>query len=345
MPNPSPYMIAGSLPFNAPSVNPFQYAGSPQMALASLGPAYNSAYGNALALNAANYNNILGGYQNAVGNQVGALGDVGSGYDQLLQQVTQGIQGTQASQAQAIRDAYAKQSGQAAQDMVSRGLGNTTVQQAVQRGLTLDQQKAQTGLQNQFAQLQAGYQSQIGGAKLQAQQQAALANAALQQAQLGFMERVNAPYPDAGLYGQLAQQYGGAMQAFQDRQALLGNRPRGGIMGGAPASIGYTASGGGFPAFRAGGGGGYGGFDAMPGGGGGGIMQTTAAPLPAWNPGYVAEGGAGTFPAAAALGGYAATAGFSASPAYAGAGGGGGGGYAGVDLSDTSQDFYDAGVA
>ena len=261
----SPYMIAGSLPFNAPAVNPFQYAGSPQMALASLGPAYNSAYGNALALNSANYNNILAGYQNTIGNQVGALGDVGGGYDQLLNQVTSGIQGTQAAQAQAIKDAYAQQSGQAAQDMVSRGLGNTTVQQAVQRGLTLDQQKAQTGLQNQFAQLQAGYQSQIGGAKLAAQQQAAAMNAALQQAQLGFMERVNAPYPDAGLYGALAQQYGGAMQAFQDRQALLGSKPRGGIMGGAPASIGYTASGGGFPSFRGGGGGG-GGMDFAPSG-------------------------------------------------------------------------------
>lgn len=365
----SPYMIGGSLPFNAPSVNPFQYAGSPQMALASLGPAYASAYGNALALNSANYTNVLAGYQNAVGNQVGALGDISGGYDQLLQQVTQGIQGTSAAQSQAIKDAYAQQSGQASQDLINRGLGNTTVQQAVQRGLTLDQQKAQTNLQNQMAQLTAGYQSQIGGAKLAAQQQAALANAALQQAQLGFMERVNAPYPDASLYGSLAGQYGGAMQAFADRQALLGSKPRGGILGGPPPSIGYTASGGGFPRPRSFGGGGGGGLDLAPTGYGynpalysplspasAGGFAAPQSPASGYGDakfaatGYPAGGGFGVagpyqFPAAAAAGGFAGTAGAFGSPVYAGAGGGDS--YPTMDLTDMGEmggDLFDAGA-
>ena len=358
----SPYMIGGALPFNAPSVNPFQYAGSPQMALASLGPAYNSAYGNALALNSANYNNILAGYQNTVGNQVSALGDLGGDYDQLLNSVLGTVKDTGASTAQAIKDAYAQQSGQASQDLINRGLGNTTVQQGVQRGLTLDQQKAQTNLQNQMAQLSAGYQSQIGGAKLAAQQQAALANAALQQAQLGFMERVNAPYPDAGLYGSLAGQYGGAMQAFADRQALAGSKPRGGIMGGAPPSIGYVASGGGMPRPRSFGGGGGAGY-GVGGGDGYNPALNYAAPAPAWNPGYVPAGyggGGGNFSPGGfgvgggggggvfgALAGAATAAGSLGGLASSYADAGGGGGYPTMDLTDMGDmggDLFDAGL-
>jgi len=323
--NTSPYLsIQGSLPFNAAGTpNPFLGAGgSPAQALAGLGPAYQTGYANALALNQANYGNILAGYQQTLGN-------IGSGYDQLSSSVLQGIQGTQAAQSQAIKDAYAKQSGSATQDLISRGLGNTTVQQGVQRGLTLDEQKAQTGLQNQFAQLQANYQAGLGQAGLAARQQ-------LAQGQLGFMERVNAPYPDASLYATLAQQYGAANQAQKDRQQLSGF----GFAPGGGGGGGYVPSGGGFPAFRAGGSGG-GMTDTAPSGYGYNPALTAYTPpaqpsqyadadAAGFGKGYGGELAASYGPSPRYGADYAGT-----TPSVAATGYPTGGGFVGVDLTGT----------
>ncbi len=79
-------------------------------------------------------------------------------YGQLQQNVLGSIQGVGASQAQAIQDTYAQQSGAAQQSLAQRGLGNTTVVDATQRGLTLDEQKAQVALQ--FYGQQQGYAQQ-----------------------------------------------------------------------------------------------------------------------------------------------------------------------------------------
>lgn len=101
------------------------------------------------------------------------------GYAQLLNSVLQGIQGIGTSQSQAIQDTYAQQSGQATQQMQSAGLGNSTVAQSIQRGLSLDKWKAQIALANQLAQLGAGYTAQMGMSGLQQQ-------GAFQQQQLGY---------------------------------------------------------------------------------------------------------------------------------------------------------------
>jgi hypothetical protein len=184
LPNPSPYLIGGNLDFGSvPGLN--DYAGS---------------YANALRLNQSNYANIIAGYQ---GLTSAVLGD---------------ISGIGASQSQAINDAYAQASGKSAQQMISAGLGNSTVQQSVQRGNLLDRSKAQIALANQLAQLTAGYQSQLG------------------QSQLGFMNSVNAPYPNAQAYGQLALQQGYASRANQ----LYGQVPRGLGLGGGGGGGGTT---------------------------------------------------------------------------------------------------------
>jgi len=124
--------------------------------------------------------NIGAGY-NQLGNQVqGYLGGMGSalnqqqqnqqgiqaGYGQLQGNVLGTIEGITRSQSQNIADVYAQQSGQLSQDMINRGLGNTTAQGSMQRGVNLDEQKAQIALANQQAQLTAGYQSQLGLAGL-----------------------------------------------------------------------------------------------------------------------------------------------------------------------------------
>jgi hypothetical protein len=182
--NPSPYTFGGPLNFGTP-VGPNDYMG---------------AYQNALSLNQSNYNQILQGYQ---GLQAAVLGDI-SGIDQ--------------SQRQALSDTYAQASGKAAQQMIQSGLGNSTVQQSVQRGLLLDKSKADVALSNQMAQLTAGYRAQLG------------------QSQLGWMNSISAPYPNAQAYGQLALQQGYASRANQ----LYGQVPRGLGLGGGGGGGGTT---------------------------------------------------------------------------------------------------------
>ncbi len=143
---------------------------------------YTSAYQNALNINQQNYNNIMKGYQGLTSSVLGNIRGIGE------------------AQAQAIEDVYAQQSGGAAQSLISRGLGNTTVANSVQRGLVLDREKAKTGLANQLAQLYAGYQSQLG------------------LSQLGFMNSVSAPYPNPAAYADLLRQRGMVQQGKKTGQ-------------------------------------------------------------------------------------------------------------------------------
>lgn len=290
----NPYQISGQIPFDAGS-------GALGSALGGgVGAAYTSAYNAALSQNQAQYGNILQGYQQTAGNQFntqqGIQGGYGSlqngittnlgtqlnnagasqaqgqnniqqGYGQLAGNVQGTIQGITASQQQAINDAYTQQSGSASQSLINRGLGNTTIQGTMQRGLQLDQQKASIALANQQAQLSAGYQSQLGLAglgyagqsvqantqqsNLSAEQQAAygsqLGLAGLgyqnqanmqntQQAnnQLGFMNSVQMQYPNAQAYGQLLYNQGalGLAQQGQQNAMALANR---GLVQGSPA--------------------------------------------------------------------------------------------------------------
>lgn len=215
----SNYQIAGGLNFN------------PQMGNLSN---YGSAYQAALQLNQQNYQNILQGYQQTVANQLAAQQNVQAGYGQLSTNVLSTIQGIDASQRQAIADSYAAQAGQANQGLINRGLGNTTVRDSVQRGLSLDNAKANIALTNQTQQLTAGYQSQLGLAGLSYGGQAVRENTALANQQLQWQNSVNAPYPNAQLYSQLAMQRGAV------RQGSSGAMPMGGsTAGGSSGANGY----------------------------------------------------------------------------------------------------------
>lgn len=199
--------IGGEIPWQ-PGGNPFAQ---------DLGSAYQSAYNSALAQNQANYSNILKGYMQTLQGQQTAQQAIGSGYSQLYNNVLKGIQGVGKSQAQAIADAYAQQSGASQQDLINRGLGNSTVLSSVQRGLQADKTKADTALANQIAQLTAGYQSQLGGQGLAYAAQSAAANTAQQNRQLDWMNSVQSPYPDSRMYAALLQQQGMIDQANRDR--------------------------------------------------------------------------------------------------------------------------------
>lgn len=266
--------------------------GSPQQVQQRVGDAYANSYNSALALNAANYQNILGGYQQTMGQQTTAQDAIGRGYTDLynqLQQQQQGVvggyganlaelQGNQNAimggygqlssdvlgtiagigqeQAQQIRSNYAQSTGSALQGLTSRGLGNTTVANSIQRGIDFDRARAENALAEQMAGLRAGYQSQLGLAGLGYQANAALQaanqrniglgyqadaasqlaaqrgrelgflndanmqNTNLAQNQLRFMEGVSAPYPDMAAFQSIVQQSAAAQQQAADRQAL-----------------------------------------------------------------------------------------------------------------------------
>lgn len=221
---------------------------------------YMSAYQNALSLNQQNYGNILAGYQGTLAAQQGPQQQIQQGYSDLSGQVMGDISGIDASQRQAIADQYAQSSGQQAQGLINRGLGNTTVANSVQRGLQLDKSKADIALSNQMAQLTAGYRSQLGLAGLNYANQANMQNSAQRNQQLGFMERVNAPYPNAKNYADASLQ--GQTLALA-RQGMNRGAGGGGISGAGGGGAAGMSRGGGISGLGGG----------MGGGGGGGIQQ------------------------------------------------------------------------
>jgi hypothetical protein len=227
--------IQGTLPWSSGAAS-MDFSGNP----AGLANSYASAYNSSLGMNQQNYNNILQGYQQTQAQQQAAQQGVQQGYGNLSGAVLGGIQGIGASRSQDIASDYARQSGAAAQSLISRGLGNTTIQDSVQRGLAFDKSRADTTLANQMAGLQAGYQSQLGLAGLGYAGQAAAQNTDQANRQLGWMNSVNAGYPDASLYARLAQMYGAGQVGAADRQqqqdALqrlqLGSAPGAGVQRG-----------------------------------------------------------------------------------------------------------------
>ena len=261
--NMSPYTIGGGLNFGSvPSQTD-----------------YMGAYSNALNLNEQNYGNILQGYQGLGASQVGAQNQIQQGYGNLSSAVLGDIQGIGASQSQAIQDTYAQQSGNSAQQMINSGLGNTTVQQSVQRGNLLDEQKAQTGLANQMAQLTAGYQSSLGLAGLNYANQANMQNTALGSQQLGFMNSVNSPYPNAQAYNDYAlqqQTLAMAQRAAGSGSLLTRGGGGGGISGGGGGfgAVGGNRAPGTGTGAGGGGGGSGGGMDRSTGGVGVGGANT-----------------------------------------------------------------------
>jgi len=279
----------GALPWNA-GAGTISFGGSP----AELSQQYANAYQSALNFNAANYNNVYGGYQNLLSNLATASAQNVQGYGNLSGSVLAGIDTVGQAASQNIANQYKQASGAAAQQLVSRGLGNTTVQQSVQRGIESQKSQADLNLADQLATMKAGYQSNIGLAQLGYQAQAAQQYAAAQQAQLNFMNSVTAQYPNASLYADLAQMFG----MRQGQQAMV--QQPGGSQNYVPGNLSWPTTPGMFS----------GSSGAYPGGGYGGGYNPALAP-----PSYAPPGGT----PAPSLGGYYA-AGYD-QPAATGVGG------------------------
>lgn len=169
---------------------------------------YASAYNAALNFNKANYNQILSGYQGTASALQAGQAPIKSGYDALTANVLGGIQGIDASQRQSINNQYAQQRGAASQQLINRGLGNSTVQQSVDRGLLTNRDQSNLALTNATQGLNAQYLSQLGSQSLGYQDRANQQNAQQANQQLQWMNSVNAGYPDASAYMKLAQMKG-----------------------------------------------------------------------------------------------------------------------------------------
>ncbi len=173
----------------------------------------------------------LGPMQTALEEQRAQNARTQQGYTQLGGDVMNTLKGVDASQRQAIQDAYAAQVGAGSQSLASRGLGNSTVVDSVNRGLLLDKSKADIALSNSTAQLMAGYQSQLGLAGLGFAGQAAQQNTAQQNALAGARASYGANIGSQAL--------GSAQQASMQRanqQNMMGDAARGIGM----AGLGYA---------------------------------------------------------------------------------------------------------
>lgn len=185
-----------------------QVIGDPKNAVQNLGKAYQTGYDQSLAMNRANYGNIFQGYQNLIAQQQQSLRQIPRGYGRLAKAVLGDLQGANQSQLDDINDNYRKATADVTTSLGARGLGNTTVVDTMQRGVEFDRNRAETYANNQFAKSIADVRSGLGTQQLQSRYDTTMANAALGQNLLQWQNTINAPYPDVGLYAQLAQMYG-----------------------------------------------------------------------------------------------------------------------------------------
>ncbi len=261
--------IAGGLPFGSMGQN-----ASMPTDLASLGTHYASAYNSALAMNSSNYTNILAGYQQTLGQQTKAQDAIAGGYTDLYNNVLGQLGNQGQTQRNQINRDYASGLGRAGQQLIDRGLGNSTVQSSVNRGFEADRAMAGNALNEQVARQYADYASRLGTAGLDYRNQANMQNTGQSNRQLDWMNSVNSPYPDAGMYSQLAMQFGMADEAAKNRDAFnrgngrISGPPMGGGMGGFYGNHfqkGFAGGEGGSGVQLGGGGGGGGGANGIDG--------------------------------------------------------------------------------
>jgi hypothetical protein len=248
--------------------------------------AYTQAYNSALQMNQANYNNILTGYQQAVQQQTAAQQAIQAGYANLYNQVLNKVEGIGNDRRNQINSAAAKQLASGSQQLIDRGLGNTTIQSSLDRGVESDRNRNLTQLSDDQAKMIGDYMSQLGLAGLGAQQRGLEGTTAMLMNQLGFMGSVQANYPNAGLYASLAMQGGNQNKGYGG-----GSFGTYGGMGMGGPKLGYVPSGG--PYY---GPSGSGAFGAMPtgignssllaapsvGGGGWNVPSSSWAPAPSY---------------------------------------------------------------
>ena len=163
--------------------------------------AYADAFASANAANEARYQSILGGYGTRESIFRGALKNINKGYDTLIQR--QANVGD--SQRLDLQDQYARAFAKAKLSALSRGLGNSTLYDAAQRGVNSDLARAKIALEDSLSREYID----IYGKKLGFMERGNLFGlAGIAKDKLDFMERKQELGPQAALFAQLAEMEG-----------------------------------------------------------------------------------------------------------------------------------------
>ncbi len=132
------------------------------------------------------YDLTLGQY----GNAYRRLDETQQAIDEMQRNMYGTVMGTLdnagAAAGQEITDQYAAQRGNTQQSLISRGLGNTTVRDSVERGLTYDESKSRVNLANQIAAQRAGYQTHFADLGVESAQRYAQQYGGIAQAAAGY---------------------------------------------------------------------------------------------------------------------------------------------------------------
>lgn len=181
------------------------------------------------------YQEMMGGFeglgvaagerQQQVMEQLGGIGEAaGERHEQIMAQM-EGL-GT-AGRARIQRETTQRQAG-AAQQLVSRGLGSTTITSAVERGIAREGETATQELEERVAgqkagaiSAQRGVEAQLGMQRVGAMERGGAAATQLGVQKLGMMERRTDLGPDMGMFANLI----GALMQGQQGQGQGGGMP------------------------------------------------------------------------------------------------------------------------
>lgn len=220
----NPYATSfGNIPWGTSGASMFSaLGGSPQQAMAALGPAYQGSYNDYINFAKSQgqmvdslYNTTM---QQQLENQQSILGAL-AGYGQ--------------SRSNELVAGNTADKTNAQQSMIGRGLGNWTV---------LD--RSNMGYENLLAQQQTQLKDSITGMRTDLMNQFGQQNTNLSLQHANFLERLAATPPNAGMYGDLARMFGAAGQSQRDQNQIQGQlRGLGGGMMQAPGGIGAGGQG------------------------------------------------------------------------------------------------------
>ncbi len=169
---------------------------------------YGKAYQSALSLNQANYQNVLSGYQSVLANQAAANNQIDSLYGGLEEGVLNAYGQAEQGQRTNLEKAATQGTADVQQSAISRGLTNTTVQDALVKGVTEQKNNAANDLAAKMAGLRGGAIGDLRSRRIAGRQRANDQYGEQANRMLGFLQSINSPYPDAQKYMDLARQYG-----------------------------------------------------------------------------------------------------------------------------------------
>ncbi len=175
------------------------------------------------------------------------------GYLGLNKKIQGKLAGSNKANLMDLADQFTAMSGQISQGMIDAGLGNTSAQLSMQRGVAADYAKEKTRSNNQFAQLQATMMGNVMLPALAARERGIDALTGIRQSGLQFISSMTPEAPDAGFWAQLAQMSGekdgGAWGMPGMPGASAPQAPTGGYMPKGLFTPSYSVEGGGGSGF------------------------------------------------------------------------------------------------